>query len=101
MAKTIRNGHFLASGGGGATLHSAPGRLLGVLVSHSLTTAQIVQFYDDTAATPGAQILILSVQPYTSPFYLRFPRDQAIPFSTGLHVANGSCDINVWSVDHG
>jgi hypothetical protein len=101
MAKTIRSGYFLTSGAGGATLHSAAGRLLGFLVSHSLGTAQVVQFYDATAATPGTQILILSINSAQSPYFVMFPRDQAIPFSTGLHVANGSCDVNVWSVDHG
>ena len=101
MSKTILSGSYLASGGASQTLHSAPGRLLGFLVSHSLAAAQIVQFYDATAATAGTQILVLSVQPAQSPYFVMFPRDQAIPFTTGLHVANGSCDLNVWSVDYG
>lgn len=100
MAKTILSGSFIP-GSAGLTLHSVPGRLLGVLVSNAQATVETVTFYDDTAATPGTEILILSLPAGQAPIYIQFPRDQAIPFSTGLHVTTSSCAANVWSVDHG
>jgi hypothetical protein len=100
MAKTIHNGYFLAAGGSSATLHSAAGRLLGFLISHTQTSIQTVTFYDNTAAS-GTVILTVDVSHNETPRYTTFPRDAAIPFSTGLHVAQGNCNVAVWSVDHG
>jgi hypothetical protein len=100
MAKTIRNGYRLP-GSTGTTLHTAAGRLLGVLMSNAQASAQYATFYDATAATPGTQILILALPAGCAPFYVQFPRDQAIPFATGLHVVIDLCSLNVWSVDHG
>jgi hypothetical protein len=100
MAKTIHQGYYLAAGGSTATLHSAAGRLIAVLVSHAQATVQTVIFYDNTAAS-GTVILSLYVDPTNCPYYLELPRDQAIPFSTGLHINQGNCAVSVWSVDHG
>jgi hypothetical protein len=100
MAKTIRSGYFLGNSAS-TTLHSAAGRLLAVLVSNAQATVQTVTFYDATAATPGTEILILDLPTGQAPYYFQFPRDQAISFSTGLHVTTGTCTANIWSVDHG
>lgn len=100
MAKTIRQGYFLNSGGSTQTLHSAAGRLLAVFVSHAQTTVQTVVFYDNTAAS-GTMIFRINLDPTNSPVYIEFPRDQAIAFSTGLHVDQGNCNVNVWSIDYG
>jgi hypothetical protein len=105
MAKTIHNGAYLyaAGGAGGISnpVHAAAGRLIALLISHAQSTVQSVIFYDDTAATGGTEILVVNVAPEASPFYVQFPRDAAIPFDTGLHIAQGNCDVAVWSVDHG
>ena len=99
MAKTILNGYYIAPPTT-LTLHSNAGRLYAVLVSHAQTTVQTVIFYDNTAAS-GTMILRINIQPNTSPFFLQLPRQLGIPFSTGLHVDPGSCDVNVWSLDNG
>lgn len=101
MAKTILMGRLLKSGGASATLHSAAGRLLGFLISHTQATAQTVTFYNDTAATAGKEILVVNVHPYASPYLLMLERDAGIEFDSALHVAQGNCDVAVWSVDHG
>lgn len=100
MAKTIRQGYYIAAGGATVTVHSAPGRLIAVLISHAQAGVQSAIFYDNTAAA-GTVILTINIDPTRCPYYVEFPRDQAIPFSTGLHVNQGNCDVNVWSVDHG
>ena len=100
MAKTIQTGYYLAAGGSTATLHSAAGRLLGFLISHTNAAVQSVIFYDNTAAS-GTIILTVNVDPNQCPYFLMLNRDAGIAFSTGLHVNQGNCDVNVWSVDHG
>ena len=100
MAKTIHMGYFLAAGGSTATLHTAAGRLLAFLISHTNAAVQTVTFYDNTAAS-GTIILQVDVHPNESPTYVEFHRDAGIPFSTGLHINQGNCNVSVWSVDHG
>ena len=101
MAKTIASGTYLAAGAGAAsTVHSAAGRLIAILVCHAQAGVQTVTFYDNTAAS-GTVILKLNIDPSRCPTYVEFPRNAAIPFSTGLHVVNGWCNLNLWSVDYG
>ena len=100
MAKTIQTGYFLAAGGSSATLHSAAGRLLAFLISHAQTSIQTVTFYDNTAAS-GTVILTVDVSHNETPRYLAFPRNAGIEFTTGLHVAQGNCDVAVWRIDYG
>lgn len=105
MAKTILNGGFVSATYAGALsnpLHSAPGRLIAFLISHTQATVQTVIFYDCTG-TPGSgdEFLVVHVAPEQSPYYVEFARDAAIPFSTGLRVSSSYCEIAVWSVDHG
>lgn len=99
MAKTIRNGYPLAPSAG-ETLHTHPGRLLGVLISNAQTSVQYVIFYDNTAAS-GTKVLTLALPAGCAPFYVQFPRDAAPAFGTGLHAVTTVCDVLVWSVDHG
>ena len=107
MAKTIRDGVLWSgpglSGGIANPLHSNAGRILAVLVSHAQATVQTVTFYDGTSVPAPAddEILVLHVAPQQSPFYVRFPRDAAIPFTTGLCLAGANCDVHVWSIDYG
>ena len=101
MAKTIYDGTYLAAGAGAAsTVHSAAGRLLGIFISHAQAGVQTVTFYDNTAAS-GTVIMKLNVDPTRCPYYVQFPRNAGIAFNTGLHVVNGWCNMNVWSLDHG
>jgi hypothetical protein len=101
MAKTIKDGaHLTGAGMAASTVHSAAGRLLAILVSHAQATVQTVTIYDNTAAS-GTVIMKLSVDPARCPYYVQFPRNAGIPFGTGLHVVNGWCDMNIWSVDYG
>ena len=100
MAKTILNGYPLTRSTT-ETLHTHPGRLLGVLICNSQTSLQYVTFYDATAATPGTEILILSLPASQQPFYIQFPRDAAPAFDTALTAFTTLCDVLVWSVDHG
>ena len=101
MAKTIRTGYLLPAAGGAATVHTAAGRLLSVLLSHAQAGVQTVTFYNAAAATPGTEILILNVAPTQCPYFLQFPRDAGIPFDTSLHIVPGNCDTLIWTVDYG
>ena len=100
MAKTIRNGYYLASGGSTVTVHSNAGLLVALLISTAQSTVQTITLYDNTAAS-GTVIAQLSVQPSNTPVHITFPRERGIPFSTGLHINQGNCDVHVWSVDYG
>ena len=101
MAKTIHNGKYLAAAASAATtLHTTAGRLLGIFISHAQGTVQTVTFYDNTAAS-GTVIMKLNIDPTRVPYFVMFDRDAGIPFSTGLHIVNNWCNMNVWSVDHG
>lgn len=104
MAKTILYGGFKSAGGtgGGLTnpLHSAAGRIWAFLVSHANSSVQTVTFYDSLTAS-GTVILTINVDPTQCPFYVNFGREFGIPFATGLSIAQGQCDIAIWSIDHG
>ena len=82
-------------------MHTAAGRLLAFVISHTQATVQTVTFYNATAATGGTEIAVIDVDPTESPAVIRFDRDAGIPFDTALHVAQGNCNVLVWSVDHG
>ena len=107
MAKTIHEGVLWSgpglSGGASNPLHSHAGRVIAALVSHAQASVQTITFYDATSVPAPAddEILVLHVAPEQSPFYIRFPRDAAIPFTTGLSLAGANCDVHVWSVDYG
>ena len=106
MAKTIRTGAFLpASGGSGGIsnpVHSNAGVVLALLISHTnASTTQSITLYDDTTGTSGNEIAVIDVRPGQSPTYIQFPRNAGIPFSTGLYINAGSCNVLVWSVDYG
>ena len=107
MAKTIHTGTLWSgpglSGGASNPLHSHAGRILAVLVSHAETTTQTLTFYDATSLPSPLdnEVLVLHVAPEQCPYYLRFARDEGIPFTTGLHLAGANCDVHLWSVDYG
>ena len=107
MAKTIHNGAlFSGSGlGGGASnpLHSHAGRLIAFLITHDQVTVQTVTFYDATSLpAAGSELAQIHVDPNQVPFYVRFPRDASVAFTTGLCVdAGANCEVLIWSVDYG
>jgi hypothetical protein len=107
MAKTILDGTLVSGSGlgGGASnpLHSHAGRLIAFLISHDQTSTQTVTFYDATSLpAAGSELAQVHVGPEQVPCYVRFPREAAIPFSTGLSVDAGThCEVLVWSIDYG
>ena len=106
MAKTILDGGFISAtytGGLSNPLHTGPGRLIAFLISHNQSTVQTCIFYDFATGTPGSgdEFLVVHVDPSQCPYYVEFPRTNAIPFSVGLRVSSQYCDVAVWSVDHG
>jgi len=105
MAKTILNGGYKSAGGTGGTLsnplHSSAGRISAILISHAQSSVQTVTFYDSLTESSGDEFLAISVQPEASPFYVRFDRQNSIPFDTGLCIHQGDCHVAVWSVDNG
>jgi hypothetical protein len=78
------------------------GRLLGFLASHDQAAVQTITFYDNVL--PAAPVLLtVHVAPETSPFFVYFPRDQGIAFSTGLSVdaASGNANVAIWAIGFG
>ena len=105
MAKHIHDGVLFSgtslTGSHAAILHSAAGRLLGLVISHAQVTTQTVILYDATAATAGTEIAAFRVGPNNTPFQMHLPRDAGIPFNTALFITAANCDVLVWSVDYG
>jgi hypothetical protein len=99
MAKVVRDGFRVV--GQAANLHSGAGRLIGYLISHDESTPQTVIFYDATVVG-GTVLHVVNVSPERSPFFVRFGEppgsDEGIPFSTGLSVNAGNCEVAVWSI---
>ena len=98
MAKTMYDGTIYSS----SPMITGAGRLLGFLISHAQAGVQTIVFYDNTAAS-GTVLLTVHVDPTESPFWVYFPRDQGIPFTTGLSVddASGNADVAVWAIGFG
>jgi hypothetical protein len=105
MSKTVRDGALFSgkglTGSISAQVHSHAGRLLGLVISHTETTAQSVIFYDSTTSTAGTEIAAFRVDPNQSPWALFLPRDAGIPFDTALYITASNCDVLIWSVDYG
>ena len=105
MAKHIHDG-ILFSGTGltgshAAILHTAAGRLLGLVISHAQVTTQTVIFYNAQAATAGTEIAAFHVGPNNTPFHLQLARDAGIPFTAALFIVATNCNVLIWSVDYG
>jgi hypothetical protein len=100
MAKTMYDG-TVATQAGAPTITGA-GRLLGFMLSHAQAGVQTVTFYDNTAAS-GTVLLTVSIDPTESPFFVYFPRDQGIPFTTGLSVNDSGANvaIAIWAIGFG
>jgi hypothetical protein len=99
MGKIIRDGYRVV--GQAANIHNSAGRLLGYLISHDESTPQAVIFYDSTAVG-GTVLHVVNVSPERSPFFVRFGlapgSEEGIPFSTGLSVNAGNCEVAIWSI---
>lgn len=95
MASEYR-GTYVAAGAP-ALVHAGAGWLSGVVASHAQAAAQTVTIYDNTAAA-GVPVLVVHVAPAASPAVVMLTPGQAIPFSTGLVVDPGGCDVGVWAV---
>jgi hypothetical protein len=89
--------------GTAVVLHVGAGRLVGYLASHNENEGQAVIFYD-SASTSGTVLHKIWV-PSGEVVYIRFgmssARDEAIPFSTGLAVDPGNCEVAVWAIGYG
>jgi hypothetical protein len=89
--------------GTAVVLHVGAGRLVGYLASHNESESQAVIFYD-SASTSGTVLHKIWV-PSGEVVYIRFgmssARDEAIPFSTGLAVDPGNCEVAVWAIGYG
>jgi hypothetical protein len=98
MAKVVRDGYRVV--GQAAGVHTGAGRLVGYLISHDESTPQTVIFYD-SMAVGGTVLHVVNVSPERSPFFVRFGQapgsEEGIPFSTGLSVNAGNCEVAIWS----
>jgi hypothetical protein len=101
LATTVRDGYRVL--GLTSAVHSGRGRLLGYLISHSESTAQTVIFYDSLNCE-GSVLHQVKLHPNRSPFFVRFGtppgKEEGIPFSTGLSVNAGNCEVAVWSIGY-
>ena len=98
MGKVVRDGYRVVSQAAG--VHTSAGRLLGYLISHDESTPQTVIFYDATEVG-GTAIHVVNVSPERSPFFVRFGlapgSEEGIPFSRGLSVNAGNCEVAIRS----
>lgn len=91
--------------GSAANLYEGRGRIMAYLISHAESTAQLVTFYDNTAAS-GTIIHQVHVHPNRSPVYVQFARrpDESkllgIAYQTGLTIDPGNCEVNVWAIGY-
>jgi hypothetical protein len=89
--------------GSSQVLHVGSGRMVGYLASHNEEEGQGVTFYDSDTAS--GTVLHRIWIPAGEVVYIRFgmssARDEAIPFSTGLAVDPGLCDVAVWAIGFG
>jgi hypothetical protein len=101
MAKVLRDGLRVVSQA--ASVHTGTGRLIGYLVSHAESTPQSVIFYD-SLDVGGTVLHVVNVSPERSPFFVRFGQapgsEEGIPFSTGLSVNAGNCEVALWSIGY-
>jgi hypothetical protein len=99
MAKIVRDGFRVV--GSTAGVHVGSGRLVGYLISHDEDTPQSVIFYDSTSVG-GTVLHVVNVSPERSPFFVRFGQapgsEEGIPFSNGLSVNAGNCEVAIWSI---
>jgi hypothetical protein len=99
MAKVVRDGYRVVGSMDG--VHVGAGRLLGYLVSHDESTAQTVIFYD-SPTVGGTALHVVNVSPERSPFFVRFGQapgaEEGVPFSNGLSVNAGNCEVAIWSI---
>ena len=77
------------------TVQVGAGRLGGLIVSHAQSSAQAVAVYDGVSAAVGTLIARVIVAPQTSPAVVYF--DPELPFTAGLVVEPGSCQVQVLS----
>jgi len=84
-------------------LNEGAGRLVGYMASHNEAEAEVVTFYD--SLTASGTVIHRAWIPPGEVVYIRFgmssSRIESIPFSTGLTVDPGLCDVAVWSTGYG
>jgi hypothetical protein len=98
MSKTMYDGTLFTAN----PVITGAGRLLGFLISHDQAAVQTITFYNNTSAAAPV-LLTVHVAPEGSPFFVYFPRDQGVPFTTGLSVdnASGNADVAIWAIGFG
>ena len=77
------------------TVQVGAGRLGGLIVSHAQSSAQAVAVYDGVSVAAGTLIARVIVAPQASPAVVYF--DPELPFTAGLVVEPGSCQVQVLS----
>src|ERR1041385_5629778 len=77
-------------------VHVGNGRAQQLLASHSDAAAQTVSFYDGTDAT-GTLIKQVIVNPSQDP-HMPTAFDPPVPFTFGLAVDPGNCEVAVWAI---
>ena len=101
MARVVRDGFRVV--GQAARVHTGAGRLIGYLISHAESTPQTVIFYD-SLEVDGTVLHVVNVSTERSPFFVRFGQppgsEEGIPFSTGLSINAGNCEVAVWSIGY-
>ena len=75
-------------------VHRGPGRVKHLLISHAQSTPQQVVLYDSLTCS-GTILAALHIHPYASPRLVSFPVE--LPFSIGLSINAGNCEVNLWS----
>ena len=82
--------------GGNRLLHSGPGRVISLLVSHSEATPQALTLYDDWV--PARRLAQITVAPGNSPRLILFPRAYGLTFDDALLIHAGNCLVHVTAV---
>ncbi len=78
-------------------VHTGPGALVAVLVSHSQSAAQTVTIYDNTAGS-GTVLFSVILPPNIPPFFVELSSSLQLPFSTGLYVSPATATMIVWAI---
>lgn len=81
---------------GTALIHTGPGTLNALMLSHAEATVQRCTIYDGIDNS-GNVLACIYIAPERSPTYMQFPERFALRFETGLFVDAGNCHISLWA----
>ena len=95
---TLYKGKYIAASAGTA-VSTVPGYLFALVASHGAAATRTLTLYNAAAATPGTEIFCLKLPPDPDPVYLRFPRDEAIHWTSKLYVVNTNIELQLWYIE--